>query len=68
MGQFTIRSFGKSYQTKGSSSSLGQPIFLPNIRMTFIKGNNFYYTPHTANGRVGASCQAGNLGAVRRRT
>jgi hypothetical protein len=68
MGQFTISSFGKSYQTKGSSSSLGQPIFLPNIRMTFIKGNNFYYTPHTANGRVGASCQAGNLGAVRRRT
>jgi len=68
MGQFTLSRHGKSYQTKGSSSSLGQPIFLPSIRMTFIKGNNFYYTPHTANGRVGASCQAGNLGAVRRRT
>ena len=24
------------------------PYYLPNIRMTFIKSNNWYYTPHTA--------------------
>jgi len=63
MGQFTISRYGKSYQPNGLS-----PIFLPNIRMTFIKSNNHYYTPHTASGRVGASCQAGNTRAVRRRT
>ena len=45
-----------------------QRFFLPNIRMTFIRSNNHYYKPHTAYGRVGASCGAGNLCAVRRRT
>lgn len=49
-------------------SQIPQRYFLPNIRMTFIRSNNHYYKPHTAYGRVGASCQAGNLGAVRRRT
>jgi len=63
MSQFTIKSYGKSYKPMGFS-----PITLPNIKMTFIKSNNWYYTPHTANGRVGASCQAGNLRAIRRRT
>ena len=65
MSQFVISRYGsgKSYQPNGYS-----PIFLPNIRMTFIKSNNWYYKPHTANGRVGASCQAGNLSAIRRRT
>lgn len=52
-----------------SSCCKGQnTIFLKNVPMTFIKSNNKYYTPHTAYGQVGASCQAGNLRAVRRRT
>jgi hypothetical protein len=59
MGQFVIG----SGCCKGSSS-----IFLKSVPMTFIKSNNKYYKPHTAIGRVGASCQAGNLKAVRRRT
>jgi hypothetical protein len=64
MSQFVIsRKNGKSYQPHGLSS-----IFLPNIPMTFIKSNNWYYKSHTASGRVGASCQAGNVRAVKRRT
>lgn len=64
MSQFIIsRKAGKSYLPNGLS-----PILLPNVRMTFTKSNNYYYNPHSANGRVGASCQAGNLRAVRRRT
>lgn len=59
MGQFVIG----SGCCKGSSS-----IFLKSVPMTFIKSNNKYYKPHTAIGRVGASCQSGNLRAVRRRT
>jgi hypothetical protein len=62
MSQFVISHHGKSYKPLG----YGQ-VILPNIKMTFIKSNNYYYNPHTARGRVGASCQAGNLGAVRRR-
>ena len=31
------------------------------------KAGKSYYNPRSANGRVGASCQAGNLRAVRRR-
>ena len=61
MSQFVIRHSG---QTR-PSGPLGWK--LPNMKMTFIKSNNHYYNPHTARGRVGASCQAGNLGAVRRR-
>lgn len=57
------RKSGKSYQPNGLS-----PVFLPNIPMTFIKSNNWYYKPHTASGHVGASCQAGNSRAVKRRT
>jgi len=64
MGQFVIsRKSGKSYQPNGLS-----PVFLPNIPMTFIKSNDWYYKPHTASGRVGASCRAGNLSAIKRRT
>jgi hypothetical protein len=59
MGQFVIG----SGCCKGAST-----IFLQSVPMTFIKSNNWYYKPHTATGRVGASCQAGNLRAVKRRT
>ena len=62
MSQFVIKRHGRSYKPNGYGA-----VFLPNIRMTFIKSNNWYYTPHTAKGRVGASCTPGNLGAVRRR-
>lgn len=51
MSQFVIsRKSGKSYKPNGLS-----PVFLPNIPMTFIKSNDWYYKPHTASGRVGAS-------------
>ena len=59
MGQFVIG----SGCCKGASS-----IFLKSVPMTFIKSNNKYYKPHTVAGRIGASCQAGNLRAVKRRT
>jgi hypothetical protein len=59
MGQFVIG----SGCCKGASS-----IFLKSVPMTFIKSNNKYYKPHTVAGGVGASCQAGNLRAVKRRT
>ena len=59
MGQFVI----SSGCCKGSPS-----IFLKSVPMTFIKSNNKYYKPHTAIGRVGASSQAGNLRAIKRRT
>jgi len=57
--QFVIKKWGRNYNKTNT--------FLPNVSMTFIKSNNWYYTPHTARGRVGQSCQAGNLNAVRRR-
>jgi len=38
--QFTIRRYGRSYNSSN--------IILPNIRMQFIKSNNYYYNPHTA--------------------
>jgi hypothetical protein len=63
MGQFTITNYGRSYKPNGDSQ-----VRLPNMRMTFIKSNNKYYNPHTANGRVGSSCQSGNLRAIKRRT
>jgi len=62
MSQFVLTRYGRIYKPNGLSS-----VLLPNIPMTFIKNNNHYYNPHSARGRVGASCQAGNLNAVRRR-
>jgi hypothetical protein len=58
--QFTIRRYGRSYNSSN--------IILPNIRMQFIKSNNYYYNPHTAYGRVGASTSGANSRAIRRRT
>ena len=57
-----------AHQNRALRRQIPPRYFLPNIRMTFIRSNNHYYTPHSVYGRVGASCQAGNLGAVRRRT
>jgi hypothetical protein len=57
--QFVLRSYGRSYNASN--------IYLPNVPMTFIKSNNHYYNKQAARGMVGASCQAGNLGAVKRR-
>jgi len=65
MGQFVIG----SVCSKGSCHRVIYHYLFPkSVPMTFIKSNNKYYKPHTAIGRVGASCQAGNLRAVRRRT
>jgi len=57
--QFVLRKYGRSYNSSN--------IYLPNLRMTFIKSNSHYYNKNSARGMVGASSQAGNLGAVRRR-
>ena len=62
--QFVIRRYGRSYNNQIIN---GQRNGLPNIRMNFIKSNNWYYKSHTAVGRVGQSSQAGNLNAIRRR-
>jgi len=56
---FVLRRYGRSYNSSN--------IYLENIPMTFIKSNNHYYNKGAARGMVGASSQAGNLGAVRRR-
>ena len=57
--QFVLRKYGRSYNSSN--------IYLPNLPMTFIKSNNHNYNKNSARGMVGASSQAGNLGAVRRR-
>jgi hypothetical protein len=57
--QFVLRRHGRSYNSSN--------IYLENVPMTFIKSNNHYYNKGAARGMVGASSQAGNLGAVRRR-
>jgi hypothetical protein len=57
MSQFVIRNYGRTNNQR----------FLPNMRGIIIKSNNLYYNPNTGKGAVGASCQSGNLGAVRRR-
>jgi len=57
--QFVLRKYGRSYNKDN--------IYLSNIPMTFIKSNNHYYNKNSARGMVGASSQAGNLGAIRRR-
>ncbi len=45
------------------------PTFLPNMRMQFIKNNNWYYKPHSqpASG-VGGSCNRGLLRYKKKRT
>jgi hypothetical protein len=62
--QFVLRRYGRNYNNQIIN---GQRNGLPNIRMNFIKSNNWYYKSHTAYGRVGQSSQAGNLNALRRR-
>ena len=57
--QFVLRRYGRSYNSSN--------IYLPNVRMTFIKSNNHYYNKNSGRGMVGASSQAGNLGAIKRR-
>ncbi len=58
--QFVLRRYGRSYNSSN--------IYLPNVRMTFIKSNNHYSNKNSARGMVGASSQAGNLNAIKRRT
>lgn len=57
MSQFVVRNYGRTNNQQ----------FLPNMRGIIMKSNNWYSNPNSAKGCVGASCQAGNLGAVRRR-